>query len=117
MILARICRDAAYGHLAIARSVRTAAYTAFRDRHARQELDVLVLVVDVEVLKLLGVDRNDAYRDILQALGVLRRGNHDFLQGAARRLLLRECGMDRSGDGRGYRHHPHRAYWNRPGRF
>src|SRR5215469_11283128 len=114
MILARVCRDAAYGHLAIARSVRTAANAALRDRHARQKLDVLVLVADVEVLKLLRVDRNDAYRDILHVLDTLLRRDHDLLQGSGRGLLLCERRMDRSGDGRSYRQHPHRSYWNRP---
>ena len=73
--------------------------------HARQELNVVVEVRDVELLELLRPERHDRERHVLQVLAALLRGNDDFLESARLPALLRmdyrhgrESGGDRRGD-------------------
>ena len=73
--------------------------------HARQELDVVVEVRDVELLELLRPERHDRERHVLQVLAALLRGNDDLLESTRLPALLRmdyrhgrESGGDRRGD-------------------
>src|SRR5437588_8220380 len=107
MVLASVARDAAHDHVAETRAVRPATGAALLERHARQKLYVVVGFLDVEPLELLGSDRDDAQRDILQILGALLRRHHDLLETAAG-LLLRKGRMERGKDCRGDWQHPDR---------
>ena len=85
--------DAAHDHVAETRAVRPATGAALLERHARQKLYVVVGFLDVEPLELLGSDRDDAQRDILQILGARLNGLRRL--GTARLLPRFDLGVER----------------------
>src|SRR5579871_228119 len=110
-VLARV--DTA--HVDVRRADTVAALAdALDGRDARQILDIGVEVYDVELLELLGAERLDADRHVLQVLRHLLRRDHDLLEGVAcsrvRMYERRAAGKD-CGDGRGERQPAERRVW------
>jgi hypothetical protein len=95
-------------HVDVGRTDTIAALAeTFDARDARQELDVVVDILDVQLLELLGAERLDADGHILQVLGLLlRRDDHLFERGALGISSVGGCGgraRENRRDGRGDR--------------
>ena len=85
--------DAAHVDLTEARAVRS-------DRHARQQLGVVLEIVDLQFVELLGTDHVEADRHVLRVLGALLRGDGDRLQRRTAALgVVALLGHRRTGEG------------------